>query len=112
MAHKAATSNAQILGAAAVLEQIGEGVIVTDEAGAIVLVNEAAARLHGVARLDVHPDEYSEAYHLLTVDGAPHPPADLPLTRAVQAGETIVDARWRIAGPTEPRYWRSGRLDR
>jgi PAS domain S-box-containing protein len=59
----------------------------------------AAARLHGVARLDVHPDEYSEAYHLLTVDGAPHPPADLPLTRAVQAGETIVDARWRIRRP-------------
>nr|WP_295371955.1 PAS domain-containing protein [uncultured Sphingosinicella sp.] len=89
-----ARSEAQLLGAAAVLEQIAEGVIVTDESGAIILVNEAAARLHGVKRLDVQPDHYSEVYHLLTLDGAPYPAADLPLSRAVQHGEKRC---WRSA---------------
>ncbi|HLL58269.1 MAG TPA: PAS domain-containing protein, partial [Allosphingosinicella sp.] len=55
--------NARLLGAAAVLAQIAEGVILTDRAGKIVLVNEAAERLHGVKRLDVLPDDYTDTYH-------------------------------------------------
>jgi PAS domain S-box-containing protein len=73
-------------------------VIVTDAAGGIVLVNEAAARIHGVNRLDVRPDEYSETYSLLTEDGRPYPSLDLPLARAVR-GETVLDARWRVRQP-------------
>jgi PAS domain S-box-containing protein len=90
--------DARLMGAAAVLAQIAEGVIVTDRAGKIVLVNEAAERLHGVKRLDVLPDDYTETYHLLTLDGNPYPPGELPLTRAVR-GETVVDAHWRIRRP-------------
>jgi PAS domain S-box-containing protein len=33
---------------------------------------------------------------LLTVDGLPHPPHELPLARAVLYGETVQDARWII----------------
>lgn len=84
---------------AAILSQLAEGVIVTDAAGKIVFVNDAATKLHGVARLDVEPEAYASTYQLLTIDGAPHPFEDLPLARAVTKGETVEDARWRIRRP-------------
>jgi PAS domain S-box-containing protein len=83
----------------AVLGQLAEGVIVADAAGRITFVNEAAARLHGVARLDVAPEAYAETYHLLTEDGRPYPSAELPLARAVLRGETVLEAPWRIVRP-------------
>jgi PAS domain S-box-containing protein len=84
---------------AAVLDQLAEGVIVTDAAGRIVFVNDAAARIHGAAALDVAPDAYSRTYGLHTEDGVPYPPAELPLARAVLHGETVTEARWRIRRP-------------
>jgi two-component system, sensor histidine kinase PdtaS len=83
----------------ATLSQLGEGVIVTDPTGRITFVNEAATRLHGVARLDVAPEDYSTAYSLWTEDGQPYPIDKLPLTRAVRNHETVVDARWKIRRP-------------
>ena len=83
----------------AILGQLAEGIIVTDPEGRITFVNDAAVRLHGVERLDVGPDDYSETYHLFTEDGRPYPPHELPLARAVVNGETILNARWRIRRP-------------
>lgn len=83
----------------ATLRQLVEGVILTDEGGRITFVNEAASRLHGVARLDVSPNEYSATYSLLTADGQPYPTTDLPLSRAVLQNETVTGARWRIRRP-------------
>jgi PAS domain S-box-containing protein len=83
----------------AAVAQLAEGVILTDARGRITFVNEAAAHLHGVARLDVPPEQYAETYHLLTVDGRPYPSTELPLARAVLRGETVVDERWRIRRP-------------
>ena len=83
---------------AAVLAQLAEGVVVTDTAGRITIVNEAAARLHGVSRLDVTPEAYADTYHLFTEDGRPYPSTELPLARAVR-GQTVNDARWRIHRP-------------
>jgi len=83
---------------AAILAQLAEGVIVTDAVGRITLVNDAAAEIHGVARLDVEPDAYSDTYHLFTEDGRPHPPLDLPLARAV-SGQMVRGARWRVRRP-------------
>ncbi len=82
----------------ATLGQLAEGVIVTDAEGRVTLVNEAAARIHGVRRLDIVPDEYADTYHLLTEDGRPYPTEELALTRAVR-GEVVLDARWRIRQP-------------
>ena len=82
----------------AILGQLVEGVIVADADGRITFVNDAATALHGVRELGVAPDRYSDAYHLLTEAGAPYPPQDLPLARAVR-GETVIDARWRIRRP-------------
>jgi PAS domain S-box-containing protein len=83
----------------AALAQLDEGVIVADADGRITFVNEAAARLHGMARLDVTPEHYAASYQLLTEDGAPYPSTELPLARAVLRGETVIDARWRIRRP-------------
>lgn len=89
----------QALEYAAVLNQLDEGVIVTDTAGQITFVNEAAVRLHGVKKLQVDPDSYSETYHLFRLDGTPYPSHELPLARSVLKGETVVDARWLIRRP-------------
>jgi PAS domain S-box-containing protein len=83
----------------AILGQLGEGVIVADAEGRISFVNEAAERLHGVKMLGVPPESYTDAYSLLTEEGEPFPPLELPLARAVRDGETITDARWRIRRP-------------
>jgi PAS domain S-box-containing protein len=83
----------------AILGQIADGVIVTDAAGRIAFVNDAAQRIHGVARLDVTPEAYAETYHLFTLEGEPYPSEELPLARAVRNGETVTDALWRIRRP-------------
>ena len=80
----------------AVLEQLEEGVILTDPAGRITFVNAAAERMHGVALLGVAPADYSDAYQLLTDSSEPYPSAELPLARAVRSGVTVKDAVWRI----------------
>ncbi|MEP0983052.1 PAS domain-containing protein [Leptolyngbya sp. AS-A5] len=80
----------------AILQQLIEGVIVTDVKGRITFVNDAASRLHGVAKLDVLPEDYSEMYHLYTEEGHPYPAAELPLSRAVLKDEVVKEARWRI----------------
>jgi PAS domain S-box-containing protein len=83
----------------AVITQMGEGIIITDHKGRIVLVNDCAAALHGVAQLDIAPDEYSNTYHLFRLDGTPYPSLELPLSRAVLYGETVTNAEWRIRRP-------------
>lgn len=83
---------------AAILAQLAEGVIVANAAGQLTFVNESAARLHGVAELGVEPDQYSDTYHLFTEEGAPYPPSELPLARALR-GETVEEARWKVERP-------------
>lgn len=80
----------------AVLEHLEEGVIVTDDAGRINFVNEAAERMHGVKLLGVGPENYSTAYRLLTDAEEPHPPQTLPLSRAVRDRVMVKDAIWKI----------------
>ncbi|HXG99373.1 MAG TPA: PAS domain S-box protein, partial [Sphingomicrobium sp.] len=82
-----------------ILQQLSEGVIIAGANGKLLFVNQAAERLHGVKTLDVAPDDYSETYHLFTMDGDAYPFADLPLVQAVRDGKTVEDARWRIRRP-------------
>lgn len=79
----------------AIWQQMTEGVIVADATGAIVFVNDAAARIHGVSRLYVGPQDYSAIYHLFTLEGRPFPSEDLPLARAAVHGETV--PAWHLA---------------
>ena len=82
----------------AILSQLAEGVIVTDVDGRITFVNEAAARIHGMAQLHVGGADYAETYRLFTESGDPYPSNELPLARAVR-GETVTEARWLIRRP-------------
>ncbi|MFC0676811.1 PAS domain S-box protein [Lysobacter korlensis] len=84
---------------AAVLEQLNVGIITTDEQGRIDFVNQRAYELHGVARLDVSPEDYAAAYALLREDDTPYPSEQLPLARAVMHDEHVIDARWKIRRP-------------
>lgn len=84
---------------AAVLTHLQEGVIVADSQGRLIFVNDVAAELHGVKVLDITPEAYTETYHLLTVDGQPHPEDELPLVRALRQGEVVREAHWRIQRP-------------
>ena len=88
--------NANVDTRAAFLNQLGEGVILTNKDGEIVFVNDLAKQLHGQAPLGVGPDGYTATYNLLTMDGDPSPVEQLPLTRAVRDGEVVIDERWRI----------------
>jgi PAS domain S-box-containing protein len=83
----------------AVIAQMGEGVVIADRHGRIILVNEYAAKLHGVASFNVEPEQYSDAYRLYRVDGTPYPPLELPLSRAVLHRETSINAEWRVHRP-------------
>src|SRR5205085_9129649 len=72
---------------AAVLDQLADGVIVADAAGLLVLVNAAAAKLHGEATPGAPVKSYSDACAPLTLEGPPHQPTDLPLVRTASTGE-------------------------
>ncbi len=83
----------------AILRQLDEGVILTDPKGKIQFVNETARELHGVTVLDIEIAQYTATYQLLTVEGTPYPPTQLPLARAVLNDEQVRGARWRIRRP-------------
>jgi PAS domain-containing protein len=80
----------------AVLEQLEEGVVLTDAEGRITFVNHAAERMHGGKLLGVGPGDYSTAYSLLTDAGDPYPSELLPLARAVREHVSVTDAVWKI----------------
>ncbi len=80
----------------AVLQQLDEGVILTDAQGEITFVNEAAEQMHGVKLLGVGPSDYTAAYSLLTDAGDVYPPELLPLARAVKEKCVVHDAIWKI----------------
>ncbi|MGV3569721.1 MAG: PAS domain-containing protein [Ramlibacter sp.] len=83
----------------AILEQLFEGVIVTDALGRITFINDAARRIHGTDLVGVDPQDYSHAYSLLRDDDSPYPAGELPLSRAVQNGETTVGEAWKVRRP-------------
>jgi PAS domain S-box-containing protein len=83
----------------AILGQLAEGVIVTDDRGRVIFVNEAAARIHGMNTVGVTPEAFASTYNLFTLDGAHYPSGKLPLSRAVLARETVLDERWLIRRP-------------
>ncbi len=80
----------------AILNQLAEGVVVTDPTGRVIFVNEAAERVHGGFPLgDISPDA-PPPFVVLTDDGQPYAFAQQPLMRAMATGEVVEDERWRI----------------
>lgn len=67
---------------AAALDQLAEGIIVTDETGKIIFINAAASSINGQQRDTAGEDSKPEFARLLTMAGDPYPDESLPLTRA------------------------------
>ena len=100
------SANAELAGerafAAAVLENIADGVVACDADGTLTLFNAATRRLHGLPVEPLPPERWAERFDLFEPDGVtPMPPDRIPLRRAL-AGEVVVDAEMVIAPKATP----------
>lgn len=89
---------------AAVLETVGEGLVVVEADGRLHLQNPAARRLLGLeGSAHVVPDRVrpSSTYRVLDADGRPVAYADLPV-RAARDGETLPARDYRIESDAVP----------
>jgi len=69
----------------AVIDNIGEAIVICDAEGRISRFNETARRLHGLPEQSVLPEQWAEHYDLYQQDGiTPLPREEIPLFRALQ----------------------------
>lgn len=72
-----------------IIREMGEGLVVVDDAGRFVLFNSTAESILGRGALACSPNEWVEQYQLFKTDGdTPFPSEQLPLLRALR-GENI-----------------------
>jgi PAS domain S-box-containing protein len=74
-----------------IIENLGEGLAVSNLEGQLLHFNRAALELHGFASLEEcrrHLNEFARIFELSTLDGAVLPLADWPLARILR-GETL-----------------------
>ena len=81
-----------------IIEQSGEAIIMADERGILRVFNPAAERQHAATQRELEAPEWSSAYGLLSLEGRPLAPEEVPLYRAVH-GEVVANARWRVRWP-------------
>ena len=75
----------------AVLNQMGDGVVVADTSGRLLVFNPAAEKIVGIGSVDVAADAWAKAYGLFLSDTTTLcPPDRVPLARAIR-GETADD---------------------
>ncbi|MGM0788113.1 MAG: PAS domain S-box protein [Thermodesulfobacteriota bacterium] len=81
----------------AVIDNIGEAIVICDAEGRITRFNETARRLHGLPEQPVPPDQWARHYDLYQEDGiTPLPKEEIPLFRALQ-GERVQNAEIVVA---------------
>ncbi len=81
----------------AVFQAVGEGIMIFDMAGEVVLANEAEARIlgySGVDELERKLPFFAQHYELLAANGEPLPLADWPIARVLR-GESVVNQEYR-----------------
>jgi signal transduction histidine kinase len=72
-----------------ILSSISEGVIVSDETGKFMLMNQAAHRITGITKGDLNQDHWSELFGCYLADGVtPCSTAELPIVRAMRGEAT------------------------
>ncbi len=76
----------------AVVNSIGDGVIVVDEKGKSTIFNPSAERILGDRAFEVSAERWTDHYDIFYPDGETRVPKEkLPLVRAVSRGESIDD---------------------
>jgi two-component system, OmpR family, phosphate regulon sensor histidine kinase PhoR len=79
----------------AVISQMGEGIVIADRNGQLVLVNQYAEALYGTARVRLSSG-ITATYRLLDLEGRSLAEERLPLSRAIMCGETLSNQEWQI----------------
>ena len=90
---------------AAVLDNIGEAIVICDANGRLIRFNEAARSLHGLPEHPIPPDQWAGYYDLYHMDGVtPLETSGIPLFRALQ-GERVRNAEIVVVPKnSEPHY--------
>ena len=71
-----------------ILSSMGDGVVVVNEQGRLIMFNPAAEQILGLGAMDTTPSEWSDDYGLFLPDMVtPYPLEQLPLTRAIRGEE-------------------------
>ncbi|MCL5995808.1 MAG: ATP-binding protein [Chloroflexi bacterium] len=83
----------------ALIENAPEGIVMTDNAGHIVLANPAAGRLYARPVPYGQGIESHAPLQLHRSDGVPYEPIDLPLTRSAMDGETHTNVEMIVVWP-------------
>jgi signal transduction histidine kinase len=88
-----------------VLDNMGEGIVVTDPGGAFVIWNPAATRILGRGPEDTAPAGWAQAYGIYRPDGQTlYDSEELPTARAMR-GELVNDLEVILGPPEQPRRW-------
>jgi len=85
-----------------ILANMGDGVVVADQTGKLVMFNPAAEQMFGPISTKSQPEDWSATYRLYLPDGVtPFPTRQLPLRRSVQ-GEEVNDLEMFVRPPNSP----------
>lgn len=83
----------------AVLGQAAEGIVIAEPDGSISYHNERSGQILGMAEVGTPLSRHAEVYHLFDLDGRPYDSEQLPLSRAVLHGETVIGERLLVKRP-------------
>ncbi len=99
LAHSEAALRQQTKLLQSILDSMGDGVIVADETGKMVLLNPAAETMVGPDALRTPHSQWSEIYGIYYPEtDSLYPPAELPLARAMR-GETADGMELHVRNP-------------
>ncbi|MET0621973.1 MAG: sigma 54-interacting transcriptional regulator [Pyrinomonadaceae bacterium] len=90
-----------------VFQTVADGIVVSDMAGNVLLVNEAMARIHGYESPDemmVNLAEFASHYELFDSGGRLIPYEEWPLSRVLR-GESVADWELRVRRTDIAREW-------
>jgi PAS domain S-box-containing protein len=91
----------------AVLETVGEGIVIADMDGNVLELNPAALRFYGIESQEEarrHHAEFNERYELIDPDGEAIPEKDRPMARVLR-GERFSDWDLQIRDRESGRTW-------
>jgi PAS domain S-box-containing protein len=81
-----------------IVEQSGDGIIVSDANGVLTFFNQAAERQYGARQQEVMRADWAEKHGPFRRDGSLMQRSETPLARAL-AGEVVHEAEWMIRRP-------------
>jgi signal transduction histidine kinase len=81
---------------AAILAQMTDAIVICDPQGTVIFVNDAARSLYGHDFVGKSFANYGGGIRLVDAQGEPVPIEELPLQRAIQRRETVLNAETRM----------------